>query len=219
MQISNFELLIKRLAPGPASQLNRRVVQGYFLTLTNLETRPISIVVRVTTSSTGLAAPNIDRDLIPGQFGAGGFPAGTNGGLIFDNAPAAQDNVGLTLLDVSARVNIGLGITNTRVFQTPILSVAGLNSVPIIQAKQTVLLTLLPNVALITGAAANNLEIRGHVEIFQLFGNEPAKIMVAAEQRGTFLDNDFPTVAVGEQDFDQIAYPVMLSEGKSILTI
>lgn len=223
MEISNFELLIQRLAPGPATQLNRRVVQGYFLSLTNLENRDLNIVVRVTASSTGAGAASILRDLIPGLFGNTGFPAGTNAGLIFDNAPTAPVNLnnrGVSLLDITQIVNGAAGSTNTRVFQSPIINIQGaFQNVPTIGAKQTVLLALLPNIGLITAQNPNpTVEVRGFIEVFQLFGGEPAKIMVSAEHRGTFLDNAFPN-AGGAQDFDQITYPVALSHGKGIIEI
>jgi hypothetical protein len=227
MEISNFELLIKRLAPGPASPLNRRVVQGYFLSITNLEDRDLNIVLRLTASSTGAGRPSIDRDLIPGLFGPPpGFPVGTNCGLIFDNAPVASNNKPVSLTDISATFNGADGVTNTRVFQTPVISAgAGTKAIPTIKSRQTVLIALLPNTALVATA---NLEIRGFVEIFQTYYGQSAKILVSAEYRGTFLDNDFGAATpmssmsaapMNEQDFDQIAYSVALAHGKGIIEI
>jgi hypothetical protein len=55
--VSTFELLIARIAPPPpgaAGAVARRVVQGYFLTIANLENRPIRLRLRlVIASNTG----------------------------------------------------------------------------------------------------------------------------------------------------------------------
>jgi hypothetical protein len=56
MLVSTFELLVKRIAPlappGPSNPVNapfRRVVQGYFLIVTNLDlTRTASFALRIT---------------------------------------------------------------------------------------------------------------------------------------------------------------------------
>ncbi|MFK8103874.1 MAG: hypothetical protein AB8G15_15175 [Saprospiraceae bacterium] len=50
--ISNFELLLKPIAPsgGPAGEVARIVVQGYFLEISNLEARDITLIFRTRTS-------------------------------------------------------------------------------------------------------------------------------------------------------------------------
>ncbi|NDJ20721.1 hypothetical protein GS682_03495 [Nostoc sp. B(2019)] len=59
MEITTFELLVKRIAPPPApANLARRVVQGYFLTITNLESKDLTFRVRF-----NISRPNpIDPD-------------------------------------------------------------------------------------------------------------------------------------------------------------
>lgn len=62
MEISTFELLVKRIAPPPAPPtLARRVVQGYFLTVANLEDSDILYRIDFTPSIPN--PPNPDRAL------------------------------------------------------------------------------------------------------------------------------------------------------------
>lgn len=62
MELSTFELLVKRIAPPPApASVARRVVQGYFLTLTNLESRDLTFRIRFNISRPNPADP--DRTL------------------------------------------------------------------------------------------------------------------------------------------------------------
>lgn len=208
MLVSSFELLINRIAPGPSSPLNRRIVQGYFLSITNFENRDVQLAIRFTASSTGNATADALRDLIPG----------TNANLVFDNAQ--QNNLTLTLLDFTSVVNGSQGFTNTRVFQTPLITIA-VNSIPTIKSKQTALIALLPIVTPSIAANPNpSLEIRGCVELFQVMGFPPAQVLLNAEHRGTFLDNDFGVAgsppSAAEQDFDQISYSLALASGKGL---
>jgi hypothetical protein len=62
MEISTFELLVKRIAPAPAPQdVARRVVQGYFLTITNLESKDLTFRIQFNISKPNPADP--DRTL------------------------------------------------------------------------------------------------------------------------------------------------------------
>jgi hypothetical protein len=63
MEISTFELLVKRIAPSPPAPANvaRRVVQGYFLTITNLESRDLVFRIRFVISQPN--PPDVDRTL------------------------------------------------------------------------------------------------------------------------------------------------------------
>ncbi len=75
MEISTFELLVKRIAPPPATpDVARRVVQGYFLTITNLESKDLTFRIRFNISKPNPA--DSDRTLF------------NNAGLFFDIAGA-----------------------------------------------------------------------------------------------------------------------------------
>ncbi len=75
MEISTFELLVKRIAPPPApADVARRVVQGYFLTITNLESKDLTFRIQFNISKPNPVDP--DRTLF------------NNAGLFFDIAGA-----------------------------------------------------------------------------------------------------------------------------------
>lgn len=198
MLVSNFELLISRIAPvpsaGPNPPFNRKVVQGYFLSITNLdETRDLKLnVVIVSSKATGA---DINRDFIPI----------TNASVIYDNAPTVQNNVSLPLVATNP-VN---AFVNT--FRT--------ENMPAIKPLQTVLVAILPN-AMLAGNPITSLEIRGHVRLHQVpnaNGSMPAniKVMLSAECRGTFLDENAQT-PTSSFDFDQIAYSLEIASGAAL---
>jgi len=207
MIVSNFELLVKRIATvnpdsGGISRVFRRVIQGYFLQVSNLEvSRSISLFIKITIpTSTG------NREIIP---------SGPNGNvqIIFDNGTINNRFLTLTRLSSSN--------TSFTEYQTSSFT---LNS------RQTGLLTILPNVGLFFSEPNQpnqlnpDLEIRGYVELRQrrrggfpspfLFTPE-ANVLVSPETRGTFLDDDYPTNSTSnELDFDQIAYGLTIASGK-----
>ena len=75
MEISTFELLVKRIAPPPATpDVARRVVQGYFLTITNLESKDLTFRIRFNISKPNPA--DSDRTL----FNNAGLFSSTFGG-------------------------------------------------------------------------------------------------------------------------------------------
>src|SRR5690349_14151653 len=78
MEISTFELLVKRIAPQPApADVARRVVQGYFLTITNLESKDLTFRIQFTISRPNPVDP--DRTLF------------NNVNLLYDIAGANQE--------------------------------------------------------------------------------------------------------------------------------
>ena len=199
MEVSTFELLVKRIAPPPADpSVARRVVQGYFLTISNLEDQEFLYTLDFHISRPVPSDP--DRTL-----------AG-NSVMLMDIAGANQV---LTLSPTSATVSTTRFSTSFR-----------------IGAKQTASLQLLPDVnnpALLT-APNPDLEVRGFVQlrlpaVFDSFGGtfpifrrvpqseQPVKVLLNPETRGTFLPNDFPR---GGGDFDQINYPMELASGKGL---
>lgn len=199
MIVSHFELLVKRIAPiaGSASApLNapfRRIVQGYFMTITNLDTRTVNLRLRTTIP---IGNPPIDRELVPGAAG--------NVGTGFD--VASSNNVNLSFAATTP-------LPNAKRFRTQFFS---------IKANETVSINLLPNVANTLAGENLEVRgfselIQERVGIQQLFNGVPAaKLLVSAEYRGTMLDNDYPTGSTSNDlDFDQIAYSMPLSTGQA----
>jgi hypothetical protein len=198
MLISNFELLISRLVPGGATPLNRKVVQGYFLSITNLsEDQPLPLNLTVVASK--FTGSDIDRDFIP-QL---------NTVAIFDSP--TNDNKILSMVATNP-VN-------------PFISSFRTDQMPVIEPLQTALVTILPNIGLAFSNPNTKLEIRGHVRLYQTpnadgSARPPAQVMLSAECRGTFLDNNFgTTMAVSSYDFDQIAYAMPLASGQAQNTV
>lgn len=198
MIVSNFELLIKRIATVPSSTpanisaVFRRVVQGYFLNITNLnERRAANLFLRITiTNSSG---NRIIRS--------------TNTQCFFDNGNVNNLQLGIkdlvptggTLRYITDRFQLG--------------------------SKETGLITVLPNVIPFISVDNPDLEIRGYIELLQsrfngrffTLGSVPAStVLITPETRGTFLDNDYPSLSTSnELDFDQIAYGISTASGKS----
>ncbi|MBD0336786.1 MAG: hypothetical protein ICV62_14955 [Cyanobacteria bacterium Co-bin13] len=199
MEITTFELLVKRIAPLPPAAVPgaaaiaavaRRVVQGYFLTISNLEDRDFTYQLDFVVSTPN--PPDPDRTLT------------NNVDLLIDIAGAN------TVLPLSQS-----GDTFSGTFRLP--------------AKQTASVQLLPKLPLSLLSDPNpDLEIRGFVRlrlpaIRQGFpspfipreqSNQPVKVLLNPETRGTFLPNDFPTSTSGE--FDQINYPMALASGQAL---
>ena len=193
MLVSNFELLISRLTPGPVTPLNRKVVQGYFLSITNLdEVEPLNLNFTVVSSK--FNGTDINRDFIPV----------TNALVIFDGSN--NDNKILTLVATNP---IGAAISSFRS-----------NDMPAIEPLQTVLVTILPSIGLAFNPDTK-MEVRGHVRLYQApqadgSPSTPKRVMLSAECRGTFLDNNFgTTMPVASYDFDQIAYAIPLASGQA----
>jgi hypothetical protein len=202
MEISTFELLVKRIAPPPApgtpaavanalSTVARRVVQGYFLTISNLEDRDLTYQLEFHVSRPTPVNP--DRTLT-------------------GNAIVAFDTAGANSF---LALNSVMPSPVTPVFTTRFR----------LPAKQTASVQLLPDLVkpgLLT-AANPGIEIRGFVRLtvpalrqgflLRPQGNTPVKVLLNPEIRGTFLPNTFPTAG---GDFDQINYPLQLASGKGL---
>ncbi|MGB3693401.1 MAG: hypothetical protein WBG70_08470 [Spirulinaceae cyanobacterium] len=200
MEVSTFELLAKRIAPPPTSPtLARRVVQGYFLTISNLEDEEFRYTLEFQISLPD--PPDSDRTL-----------AG-NATVLLDVAGANQP---LTLSPVSAAVGTTRFSTSFRLGGKQTASLQLLpNLTPALLAD--------PNPDLeVRGFVRLRLPA---VFRFQSFpprfrrvpqSDSPVKVLLNPEIRGTFLPNNFPS---GGGDFDQINYPLVLASGKGLNTI
>ncbi|BAU11360.1 unknown protein [Leptolyngbya sp. NIES-3755] len=203
MEISTFELLVKRIAPRmalpPVQQpVARRVVQGYFLTVSNLESIDLRyrLEFRISLPDNPTQADAMTR-LLEG-----------NTVLIID---IAGENTVLTLTRVGTS-----GRYLSQEFMIP--------------AQKTASIQLLPDVARFAAQDNPMLEIRGFVSLLlpRVFGGtpienllgrpqsqRPVRVLLNAEVRGTFLPNDFPTNPAST-DFDQINYSLALASGRAL---
>jgi hypothetical protein len=238
-RVSTFELLLAPLAPrlsAPQSDdtnlFARRVVQGYFLTIANVDcTRELNLQLRFTVS------PDVS------------VPTGSN-------PPGSPvDNNELTLTNHSSVFNRG-GMLSP--FPPLALTQSGtcgaaklwFSEQIVLPPGETGIFALLPSVG--NDALRNDaqLSVRGFVEIIQIgtpggkchpctFGTIPsAQILLTPEHRGTFLPNELGSVGpsgnvvfdrfgrisspqVGQAlprglDFDQLSYALPLAEGKAL---
>lgn len=203
MEVSTFELLVKRIAPRmalpPAQQpVARRVVQGYFLTVSNLESIDLRyrLDFRISLPDNPTQADAMTR-LLEG-----------NTVLIIDiagaNAPLSLTRIGTSGRYVSQEF--------------------------VIPAQKTASIQLLPDVARFAAQDNPMLEIRGFVSLLlpRVFGGtpienilgrpqspRPVRVLLNAEVRGTFLPNDFPSNPASA-DFDQINYSLSLASGRAL---
>ena len=220
MLLSTFELLVKKIAPANVvATFNRTVVQGYFLTISNINlTKDVTFILQLTIPSDDLMDTNeiaVDREFV--RQNANITPA--NHIVVYD----------INGLNKFSQLGGGIGTNPYKKYSTTKIT---------LKKGQTVSVQILPNIAgssftanqIFTGnpldynlAIRNKMEIRGFVEIFQAFPSNnsigqslPATdVLVNAEIRGTFLDS---TPTDGE-DFDQINYTLPLASGKALTTL
>jgi hypothetical protein len=194
MEISTFELLVKPIGPrsNPAlATVARRVIQGYFLTITNLEDRSFEYRLEFHVSRSPSADPN--RSL-----------AG-KAAVFFD---IAGENELLTLTPV-------MGGSSTPVFTTqftlPAKQTASVQLLPDI--RQPELLNESDPQLEIRGFVRLRLPTIGRGMRRRAQSDRPVKVLLNPEIRGTFVPNTFPRSG---GDFDQINYPLELASGKGL---
>jgi hypothetical protein len=190
MEISTFELLVKRIAPPPApANVARRVVQGYFLTISNLEAKDLTFRITFNISKPNPADP--DRTL----FNNVGTPEG--GSIPALRYCWREQDITLS------------GNANSTIFGASF----------VLPARQTASLQLLPKTDLFVQANPD-FEVRGFVSLRlpRIKGaaqsDKPVKVLINPEIRGTFLPNGFPGGAI--EDLDQINYPLAIASGKAL---
>lgn len=208
MEVSTFELLYKPLTPAlePGTDaIARRVLQGYFLTIANLEDVPFRFRIEF-----NITLPSPD-----------------------DPARRLDDNA-LFITDIAAPGNT----FSTSLTRSP----AGGNrylrtfNVP---AKTTALVVLLPNITVpgfFTTSTTPNIEIRGHVGLslpcvftagpvtagglpsftFGPQAGAPARVLLTAEHRSTYLPAGWPGNSIGDLDFDQTGVSLPLATGRAL---
>ena len=211
--ISNFELLLKPIAPpvGPASEIGRVVVQGYFLEISNLESRDIKLIFR-TRTSVKQAGDGVNTEFVSTTVS----PTSPNNIVVYD---ITQDNIFTTNMTLAGQ-------------QIPGKQWGHYVNCLFLPAGQTASLAILPNVqALLAGSP--DLAIRGYTELvlssdidslspLTFSSPESARILVSPEHRGTFVDPQFDPSNFGTQlglDFDQLAYSLPTANGKALQEI
>jgi hypothetical protein len=186
MLVSTFEVLVKPQLPSVAgiANLSRNVIQGYFLTIANVNFFPVTVSVVFTVN---FPEDPEDPITLPKNFAD------------FLNA-----------VDISG---INLISSNQLVPETvPKNNKARLTfTVP---ENTTGLLILQANILNPATLLAANFEARGYVEIFlsSLSGSDSATLLVTPEHRGTFY-KDLNGATLADVGLDQIAYALPVSNG------
>lgn len=168
MEVSTFELLVKPIAPPTGTTIDpvaRRVVQGYFLTISNLESRRIRLRVEFFISlPDNPASPDAANRLLD-----------NNAVLLYD---VAGNNIPLSLNRD--------GTTNRyfRTFSLPAGKTASLQLLPNIQ-----------NPAIISNAQLEVRGYVSLSRIVSIPTEEKVRVLLNPEIRGTFLPNEFPVGA------------------------
>jgi hypothetical protein len=205
--ISTFEMLFKRLTPlppgtpGTVAPIARRVLQGYFLTITNLENADYFYRVTFNISFPDSNDPNKK---------------------LFNNHVFITDVAGSnTFVTLAGNANSTRYARNVTV---PARKTALVTLLPAIPAGGATIddFFATPN---------PQLEVRGYVELtlprtgFSFPNNisgtpqslTPVNVLVTAETRATFLPDNFPSA--NPRDFDQVNSPLPLAEGRAQIQI
>lgn len=200
MELSTFELLVKPIAPrlpvatpgsAAVAAVARRAVQGYFLTISNLEAKDLTFRLEFVISKPNPVNP--DRTL-------------------FNNANLLIDIAGL-----NATIPLSGGAFATRFsgsFRLPAGQTASVELLPDL-LKPGLLANPDPKLE-VRGYVRLTLPalFKSISEGFVAQSAAPVKVLVNPEIRGTFLPNNYPTTLTG--DFDQINYALAIASGKGL---
>jgi hypothetical protein len=195
MLVSTFEVLVKPQfpklpnLPQGIENLTRTVIQGYFLTIANVNFFPVTVSIVFT-----IKFPEDPGSLLP--------PRPEN----FDDFINAVDISGVNLFATTIPPAVlvpEIVPQNNKARITFTLPENG-----------TGLLILQPNILQPDILTDANFEARGYVEIFlsSLSGSDEATLLVTPEHRGTFFKN-LKGATPAEVGLDQIAYALPVSNG------
>ncbi|NEQ36284.1 MAG: hypothetical protein F6K40_08310 [Okeania sp. SIO3I5] len=175
MLVSTFELLLKKITPNAGNLPNsdRKVLQGYFLTIANPNKVDVKLRLQFTATTPNL---NLADTITVSDV------TGTN---IFGDLIPTSDPRKFTL-------NVGIAAYDT--------------GLVILQPDIT---TLNPEID------ADQVEIRGFVEIFSSVFREKISLLLTPEHRGTFVNQNPPIFS----DFDQLVYPLPTANGGSLFQL
>ncbi len=193
MEVSTFEILTKSIAPAiptapELAPVARRIVQGYFLTISNLEAIDLRYRIEFTVSLPVPADPN--KILLNNTF------------LVVD-VEGSNTIINMTQQPGKPKVYRG-------VFKIPAHKTASVELLPILPAS------LSPGLLEVRGYVSLFLPPRRIFPIPVPQSEKPVKVLLNPEIRGTFLPNDFPSVTKTLPDFDQISYTLAIASGKGL---
>lgn len=192
MEISTFELLAKPIAPAipgapGLATVARRVVQGYFLTISNLEAIDLRYRIEFTVS-------------LP-------VPADSNK-ILLGNAQLIVDVEGKNII-VKLTQKPGVPKVYRGFFTIPAHKTASVDLLPVLPG------VLASSMLEVRGYVSLFLPPRFKFPFFVPQSEKPVKVLLNPEIRGTFLPNGFPGV-VGDLDFDQINYTLAIASGQAL---
>ncbi|MBD3883092.1 hypothetical protein IFO70_15110 [Phormidium tenue FACHB-886] len=190
MLVSTFEVLVKPQLPSttPIGKLSRKVIQGYFLTIANVNFFPVTVSLVFT-----VKFPN-DPDSkteLPTSF-----------------------NDFLQVVDISGQNLFKGGFAQANLIPEIVPENNKARLTFTLPANGTGLLILQPDVTKKDVLSGADFEARGYVEIFlsSLSGSDTATLLITPEQRGTFF-NDLNGATPDDVNLDQIAYALPVSNG------
>lgn len=192
MDISPFELLLKPIAPRTATAstvnvLSRVIVQGYFLTVSNLEKKDRKLKLSFTISDPS-DPPNAS-------------PA---------NETRVLDNKTVLLYDVAAK-NVSINFRRTEIVNEKFIRYESDSFA--LPSWATVSLQLLPDVQQFLSNSQSLLEVRGFASLTSDDAVSPGELFFNPEIRGTFIPDNLRD-PVKDIDFDQIAYSLGTTRAK-----
>jgi len=197
MEISTFELLAKPIAPVnglPANILPvaRRIVQGYFLNISNLE--PFTVEYRIVFTISKPEPADTNRIITLGP---------TRNVVLFVDFEGENKEIFLTQNGQVYRGSFKIGARQTA-------------SVELLPRLQNVLTASMLEVR----GFVSLLRVRPDLVPGPQPPLLPVKVLLNPEIRGTFLPNNFPTPNIPvppntEFDFDQINYSLAIASGKA----
>ncbi|MEG4404110.1 hypothetical protein [Microcoleus sp. MON2_D5] len=195
MEVSTFEILAKPIAPvmGIPTELlpvARRVVQGYFLTISNLEPIDLRYRIEFTVSLPVPADPN--KILLDKK----------NAFLVVD-VEGANFEVPLTQVKGQPKVYRAF-------FTIPAHKTASVELLPKLPEA------LAPGLLEVRGYVSLFVPARSIFPKPVPQSKKPVKVLLNPEIRGTFLPNDFPSETATLPDFDQINYTLAIASGKGL---
>lgn len=223
MEISTFELLVKPIAPPPASaDVARRVVQGYFLTVSNLEERNFRFRIDffISLPNPGFGDPN--SRILDGKVSLLYDIAGEN--IELSLARDGRSNRYFAFFDLPAGKTASVQLLpkltpEILASPNPQLEIRGYASIslPPIFRRFTGPLDLdngTDAIADTNGSIATDVSIRPiPVPQFLAQSKVPVSVLLTPEVRGTFLPRD---LNAGNLDVDQISYSLPLASGKAL---
>ncbi|NJO41758.1 MAG: hypothetical protein HC769_06855 [Cyanobacteria bacterium CRU_2_1] len=192
MELSTFELLVKPIAPRNGDltikAVARRVVQGYFLTISNLESVDLTFNLDFFISIPDSADANRSlRD---------------NAVLIYD---IAGNNNFIPLIEI---------VTDRQFSGSFVLPAGQTASVELL--PNATLFTNADPMFEVRGYVSLTLPALFNFETFRFEPQRkmPVQVLLNPEIRGTFLPNGYPQDLGG--DFDQINYSLAIASGKAL---